>query len=169
MGYQIHYFKVADIKPYDRNPRDNSKAVDKVAASIEEFGFNVPVLIDTHQVLVAGHTRLEAAKKLGLETIPCIVLDGLDPELIKQYRIIDNKTGELSSWDYEKLMLELEAITEIDMSLFEFGDFSEVEEEAAPDFNSNLDHGSEIDLGEFDDDTFEHECPYCGFRWNDYV
>lgn len=161
--------KLQDIIPYENNPRKNDEAVDKVAASIEQFGFNVPVLVDKDGVLVAGHTRLKAAERLGMEKVPCIIIDSLDDEKIRQFRILDNKTGELSSWDYDKLILELNAIPEIDMAAFEFGDFSGTAAIGTGDGvkEQNLDEGIEIDLDDFEDDAFDYECPYCGFRWNE--
>lgn len=157
------------IHPYEKNPRKNDDAVDKVAASIREFGFNVPIIVDGDWTIVAGHTRYRAAGKLGLKEIPVIVVEGLTDEQIRQYRIIDNKTGELSSWDYDKLMMELGAIPEIDMSAFEFGGFGGADdtEEGTADLTTNLDEGYELDLSEYEDEAFDNECPYCGFRWNE--
>lgn len=99
-------------------------------------------------------------------------MDIQDPELIRQYRIIDNKTQELSAWDVKKLIAEMKSITEVDVSAFEFADFTALEqtsddEEDEEDYTGNLDVGVEINLDDFDDETFEHECPYCGFRWNE--
>lgn len=153
------------LKPYERNPRDNEKAVDAVAESIKEFGFNVPILIDKDNVIVAGHTRLKAAEKLGLEQVPCITLD-MSEEDLREYRIIDNKTGELANWDYEKLVMELASIPEIDMEAFELNYPHLGTGEGGKLIDTNLDEGFEIELEEFDDEVFENECPYCGFRWS---
>ena len=112
-----------EIKPYENNPRDNAPAVDAVAASIEEFGFKVPIVIDKDGVIVAGHTRYIAAQKLGLETVPCIMADDLSDEQAKAFRLADNKVSELAMWDNDKLMQEL---GEIDMDMSEFG-FDDVE------------------------------------------
>ena len=116
--------------------------------------------------MVAGHTRLAAALKIGLKKVPCIVLD-LDPEQARQYRLIDNKTGELSGWDVDKLFSEISSIPEIDMSAFGFT--KTFEEPDDDDSDEELDFGSsgEVDLDDFDDDQFDFECPYCGFRWNE--
>lgn len=114
--------------PYINNPRKNDAAVDKVAASIKEFGFKVPIIIDSDNVIVAGHTRLLAAKKLGLESVPCVVADDLSPAQIKAYRIADNKTAEFAEWDDELLKIELEALEELDFNLDLTGfDKSEIE------------------------------------------
>ena len=110
--------KPADsLIPYINNPRKNNAAVDKVAASIKEFGFKVPIIIDGDNVIVAGHTKLLAAKKLGLESVPCVIADDLTPAQIKAYRIADNKTAEFAEWDDELLKIELEALEGLDFDL----------------------------------------------------
>ncbi len=122
---------VDDLIPYENNPRKNDEAVDKVALSISAFGFKVPIVIDKDNVIVTGHTRLKAAKKLGLTVVPCIKADDLTEEQIKAFRLADNKVSEFSEWDDEKLMKELEALGDIDMSLygFEFPEDSDGEED----------------------------------------
>lgn len=119
--------KVSELKPYENNPRKNDKAVDYVANSIKEFGFKVPIIIDKNNVIVTGHTRLKAAEKLGLKEVPCILADDLSEEQIKAFRIADNKTGEIATWDLEKLNLEFE-IMDFDMSNFGF-DFEKTNSE----------------------------------------
>ena len=116
--------------PYENNPRINDKAVDKVALSISAFGFKVPIIIDADDVIVAGHTRLKAAKKLGLKTVPCIRADDLTDEQIKAFRLADNKVSEFAEWDEEKLLAELEELENIDMSLYGFDELSRTLEEA---------------------------------------
>lgn len=111
--------KTGELHPYERNPRNNDGAVDAVAASIREFGFKVPVVIDTDDVIVAGHTRVKAAKKLGLKTVPCIVADDLAPEQVKAFRLADNRVSELADWDFDLLKLELDDLS-MDMAPFEF-------------------------------------------------
>ena len=113
--------KLAELVPYENNPRNNAAAVPLVEASIKEFGFKVPIIIDKKGVIVAGHTRYKAAQNLGMETVPCIVADDLTPKQIKAYRLADNKVAEAATWDFEKLDLELEEI-EIDMKPFGFSD-----------------------------------------------
>lgn len=110
---------VSGLKPYAKNPRKNADAVKYVAASIKEFGFKVPVIIDSDGEIVAGHTRVLAAKRLGLETVPCIVADDLTPEQIKAFRLADNKTAEMAGWDFPMLEVELSGI-EFDMAEFGF-------------------------------------------------
>lgn len=112
--------KVAELIPYAKNPRKNDQAVNAVAASIKEFGFKVPIVIDSDGVIVAGHTRLKAALLLGLETVPCVVADDLTEDQIKAFRLADNKTAELAEWDYALLDEEIAELTDIDMSLFGF-------------------------------------------------
>lgn len=117
---QIIYKKVVELVPYENNPRNNDEVVDYVANSIKQFHFQVPIIIDKDNVVVAGHTRLKACKKLGIEEVPCIVADDLTEDQIKAFRIADNKVGEVSTWDIEKLGFEL---ADIDIDMSEFGDF----------------------------------------------
>lgn len=108
------------IKPYERNPRKNDEAVDLVANSIKEFGFKVPIVIDSNGIIVAGHTRYKAAKKLGLTKIPCIIASDLTKNQIKAYRLADNKVGEIAQWDFNVLAVELDDMFDFDMSDFGF-------------------------------------------------
>lgn len=117
----IVYKKVDDLIPYEKNPRNNEKSVDKVANSIREFGFKVPIVIDKYNILVCGHTRLKASKKLGLKEVPCVYADELTEQQIKAYRIADNKVAEFTEWDEELLEAELQELGDFDMS--EFGEF----------------------------------------------
>lgn len=116
----VVYKSVDDLLPYVNNPRLNDGAVDAVAASIKEFGFKVPIVVDSDGVIVTGHTRLKAAKKLGLDTVPVIVASDLSPEQVKAFRLADNKTAELAEWDIGKLDIELGEIENIDMGDFGF-------------------------------------------------
>lgn len=125
---QIETLKIKDIKPYENNPRDNEKAVQPVAASIKEFGFKVPIVIDKNNVIVAGHTRYKAAQSLGLEEVPCIRANDLTPEQVNAFRLADNKTAEIATWDKAKLFDEISMLEEIDMEQFGF-DLSEFEPE----------------------------------------
>jgi ParB/RepB/Spo0J family partition protein len=104
---EITLWQIDDVKPYERNPRLNDEAVDAVAASIREFGFRQPIVVDREGVIVVGHTRWRAAKKLGLAQVPVHVATDLTPEQIRAYRIADNKTNELAEWNYNLLPLEL--------------------------------------------------------------
>lgn len=98
------------LREYENNPRNNDLAVEKVRYSIERFGFRFPVIIDMNYTIVAGHTRVRAAKELGMMSVPCIMADDLTEEQINFFRLVDNKTSEYSDWDFEKLKTELEAI-----------------------------------------------------------
>ena len=133
---------IKQLNPYENNPRINDSAVDAVAASIKEFGFKNPVIIDKNDVVVCGHTRLKAAEKLGLKAIPCIVADDLSDEKIKAFRLVDNKTAELAEWDFSLLEQELSDI-DFDMSLFGFEEslFSDLSGEVEED---DFDIDSEI-------------------------
>jgi DNA modification methylase len=95
------------IKPYENNPRLNDAGVDAVAASIQEFGFRQPIVVDEQGVIIVGHTRYKAALKLGLREVPVHVAVGLTAEQARAYRIADNQTASLSTWDQDKLPLEL--------------------------------------------------------------
>ena len=123
---QIHDISISLLREYDNNPRNNDGAVDAVAASIREFGFKVPVIVDGDNVIVAGHTRVKAARELGMETVPCIIADDLTLEQIRAFRLADNKTAELAGWDFEKLMQELTALESFDMDAFGFDTLPEV-------------------------------------------
>lgn len=144
------------LHPYERNPRKNDKAVKAVAKSIEEFGFKVPLVIDSDNVIVAGHTRFKAAMKLGLDKVPCVIADDLSPDQIKAFRLADNKVGELAEWDDDLLLQELNDI-EMDMEVFGFDGFdvedssADVEEdyyESAPPKESKSKPGDLYLLGE---------------------
>ena len=110
--------KVSELIPYINNPRNNDDAIDAVASSIKNFGFKVPIVVDSNNEIINGHTRLKAAKKLGLETVPVIVADDLTPEQIKAFRLADNKVGEIATWDENALAVELE---NLDFDMNEFG------------------------------------------------
>lgn len=108
---KVELTPIDQVIPYARNPRINAHAIEKVAASIKEFGFRQPIVTDKEMVIVVGHVRFEAAKRLGLKKVPVHVATELTPEQIKAYRITDNRVGEESEWD--KALLQLE-ITELD-------------------------------------------------------
>ncbi len=156
---KIEYIDTEKLIPYINNPRINDEAVDVVAASIKEFGFKNPILIDKENVIIAGHTRLKAAKKLGMEEVPVIRVEDLTENQIKAFRIADNKTVEFAEWDMELLQLELEELEDM------FTGFSEEEKEI-------IFSVSDIDIDSFFEDTEETnkkkeeeeeiQCPHCG-------
>jgi len=118
--------KTNELIPYEKNPRNNDKGVDAVANSIKTYGFKVPIVIDKSNVVVTGHTRLKAAKKLGLDEVPCIIADDLTDEQIRQFRIVDNKTNELSDWNFDLLREELLTMDDIDLVQFGFDDLDSI-------------------------------------------
>ena len=121
---KIIYKHISEIKPYANNPRQNDSAVDAVAASIQEFGFKIPIVIDAKNEIIAGHTRIKAARKLGITEIPCIIADDLTEAQIKAFRIADNRVAELSTWDSTLLTLELQELANMDFNI-ELTGFSE--------------------------------------------
>ena len=127
---QIVMKRTADLVPYARNPRKNDDSINGVAASIKEFGFKQPIVIDRDGVIVVGHTRAKAAQKLGLAEVPCVVADELTPEQVKAYRLLDNKLNEKADWEPELLALELSEIT-LDLEPFEVDFGEDVESDAA--------------------------------------
>jgi site-specific DNA-methyltransferase (adenine-specific) len=122
----MEYQPLSLIKPYERNPRLNDAAVQAVAKSIERNGFRAPILVDKDNVIICGHTRYKAAKLLGLDSVPVIVHSDMTEKQIKEYRIADNKTGELAQWDFSILMEELEELRDDDIDLKDLG-FSEAD------------------------------------------
>lgn len=155
---KIKDVEISKLKPYANNPRKNEAAVEPVAESIKAFGFKVPVVIDKAGVIVAGHTRLEAAKRLGLDKVPCVVADDLTPEQVKAFRLADNKVSEFAEWDAVKLADELADISDFDMQEFgfDFGKYS----------GQSLNAGGEVDIDNFSDEKFDCVCPKCGFKFN---
>lgn len=148
---EIKYIPINDIKPYKNNPRLNEDAIPYVMNSIKEFGFKNPIILDKNNVIVAGHTRLESAKRLDMKEVPVIYADDLTEEQIKAFRLADNKVAEKSMWDYTKLDEELDSILDIDMSMF---DFENIEETNLDDFFEDNDNKKEKESKLI-------ECPYC--------
>ena len=140
MNMKIIEMDISEVIPYANNPRDNSKAIDAVAASIREFGFKVPVVIDRNNILITGHTRLEAARKLGIQKIPAIRAADLTEAQVKAYRLADNKVGEIATWDDSALAAELQALDDLNFDMSDFG-------------------FSEDDLGDNTDDIADPEIP----------
>ena len=155
---------IDDIVPYENNPRLNDDAVDKVAMSLEQYGWQQPIVVDADGVIIVGHTRLKAAKQLGYEQCPVVVADGLSPAQVKAYRIADNKTGELAEWDEDLLNLEIKGLMDLnfDVSLtgFDLDDFNQTSEHYEP-------QDSPEDFKEYGDDIeTEYRCPKCGYEWS---
>lgn len=118
---EIRELNVDEIIPYENNPRFNDEAVEAVANSIKEFGFKVPIILDKDKVIIAGHTRLLAAKRLGMESVPVIFADDLTEEQVKAFRLADNKVGEIATWDITKLNKELEELKDLGVQMDLFG------------------------------------------------
>lgn len=125
MSNKLQITNVTEIIPYENNPRINDHAIDKVIESIKEFGFTNPILLDKDNVIIAGHTRYEAALKLNYSQVPCIYLSDLSEEQVKAYRLVDNKTAEFATWDFDLLTKELAEIEDIDLSDYDFGSMFE--------------------------------------------
>ena len=148
---KIEYQKTDALIPYENNPRLNDGAVEAVAASIKEFGFRNPIIIDKGNVIIAGHTRLKAAEKLGLEEVPTIRAEDLTEEQVRAFRLADNKTAELASWDIEELRKELSGISILDMA--EFGFFTDYLQKPA---------GEAEEKSEEAEEDGKVLCPRCG-------
>lgn len=153
---QVVYKGVDELIPYINNPRLNDDAVDAVASSIKNFGFKNPIVIDSDNEIINGHTRLKAAKKLGLDNVPVIIADDLTEAQKKAFRLADNKVSEIAEWDFELLESELNELKDTDL----FTGFEDFEIDG---FTSN------IDVDGFFEETEEHHkepktatCPSCG-------
>lgn len=171
---KITLMALSDITPYENNPRNNEEAVEKVANSIKEFGFNQPIVVDKDNVIIVGHTRYLAAQELGLAEAPVIVAGNLSDEQARAYRLADNKTGEIAEWDFEKLALELEEVESLDMSEFGFAvegldsSFSESDSEddiadffeAAPNTQESGTNSKTVNA-----DKKIVTCPHCGEKF----
>ncbi len=150
--FNIIYKHINELKEYENNPRHNENAIEYVKRSIEQFGFKNPIIIDKNNVIVCGHTRLESAKQLSYEEVPCIIADDLTEEQINAFRLVDNKTNEYASWDFEKLEEELSNIELLNMMDFGF------------------ETHDDIDIDDFFTEAEEHKakepktitCPHCG-------
>ena len=150
---QIIEKNIDDLVPYENNPRRNEDAVQYVKASIQEFGFKVPIVIDKNNVIVAGHTRLLAAKELGLEMVPCIKADDLTDEQVRAFRLADNKVSEAAGWDFDALDQELAELDDIDMNQFGFADTEAI----------NWDDTPEITEENYQEpEKTKLQCPSCG-------
>lgn len=125
---QVKDIDIDKIRPYEENPRHNDDAVDYVMESIKEFGFKVPIIIDSNYTIVTGHTRYKAAQKLDFKKVPCVMADDLSEQQVKAFRLADNKVSEFAEWDMEKLESELGNIFDIDMTAFGFDDLNDVDD-----------------------------------------
>lgn len=166
---KLEILKLADIIPYQNNPRKNDDAVNAVAESIRQCSYVAPIIVDEGNVIIAGHTRYKALNALGVEEVQCLVCEGLSEEQKKKYRYLDNKTGEKATWDLLKLEVELEGL---DLEGFDFFGMAEelsVDGAGAGEGSGagrEIDGSTEYDTEVFGDEEFKYQCPACGFRFN---
>lgn len=174
---KVLYVDPLDLIPYENNPRINDYAVKKVLESIKEYGFTNPILVDKDLVIIAGHTRREAAILAGLERVPYIIKDDLTPEQVKAYRIADNKLAELSTWDEEALKAELFELQELDYPLEVMG-FTEMdlkdlfEEKEEPKAKKPKEEKTTLPMLRFGSNSVritEDELVLLSNRYNEYV
>ncbi len=160
---KIEEVDIDKIIPYVNNPRKNLN-VDKVASSIKEFGFQQPIVVDKKNVIIVGHTRYEAAKKLGLNKIPVQVAD-LSQIKAKAYRIADNKLAQDNYWDLDKLQIELDEILKNDYELLNTGfDPDELHNllNKAPKIDDDIEDTEITDS----DLKAKNKCPSCGYEFD---
>lgn len=152
---ELRTVPVEAIRPYAKNPRKNDQAVFAVTESIRQCGYIAPIIVDEDLVILAGHTRYKALKKLGRKEAEVVVKKGLTEEQKKKYRLLDNKTNELADWDFDLLAEEIEGL---DFDGFDF-DWLEKEESINKDL---IDAFFEDDRKETDSVSKKHVCPNCG-------
>ena len=145
---KIVVLPISEVRPYDKNPRKNSGAVKYVKESIRQFGFKVPIVIDSNRVIVCGHTRLLAAKSLGMTEVPCIMADDLTDDQIKAFRLADNKVGEFSKWDFDLLDYELEELGDFNMEELGFVESKEEIQDFSIDYSIVVDADNELEAKE---------------------
>lgn len=159
----VKNINIKDIRPYENNAKKHDKTqINNVAESIKQYGFVQPIVIDKDGVIVIGHCRALAAKKLGLKEVPCVSVEDLTEEQVKALRIVDNKSNE-SEWDFDILPDEL---AELDLSDFDFDFGVEDEEETVTSEPKEATGAVEYGTEDFSDEKFECECPRCGFKFN---
>ena len=144
--------KVSDITPYENNPRKNEATALKLKRAIEAFGFRNPIILDENDVIVSGHARLKAAQMLGMEEVPCTYADGLTEDEIKGFRIADNKTAEIAGWNYDKLVEEMKALSDIGFDL-DYSGFNEAEQLYYSDRDITPDKPDRDEFKEYRDDA----------------
>ena len=164
---EIVYKKVDDLIPYINNSRTHSEEqVNQICASINEFGFTNPLLIDEKDNIIAGHGRLLASKKLKMEEVPCIVLSGLTEAQKKAYVIADNKMALNAGWDFNLLSLELENLKELDFDL-ELTGFDTDEIDSLLGTNEDIQDNDYEEQELKENKTELHKCPECGCEFED--
>lgn len=177
---QLLMVPIDELVPYANNARVHTKAqIAQIRASLREFGFVAPVLIDFDNNIIAGHGRVEAARAEGMTEVPCVLVSNLTEAQRKAYILADNRLSETGSWDPQLLKLEIEGLealsfdtglTGFDMAAVENLQFGKTERPVKVDAHTRGapgDRSREIDLEEFSDERFRHKCPQCGFLFND--
>lgn len=164
MALTVEMWPIDKPVPYTRNPRRISEAaIDKVAASLDKFGWRQPIVVDAQNVIVVGHTRLLAARKLGLEEVAVHVAADLSAKDAKAYRLADNRTGEEAVWNASLLGLELADLREMGADLQIIG----FDEDELLRYEPERDDSPPDDFREYGEDiATEHQCPSCGYRWS---
>lgn len=165
---KITYIPISELRPYENNARVNDDAVDALVKAIPEMGFNVPIAVDQNNVIVKGHSRYEALKRLGVDLVPCIVLEGSEQDMMEE-RLADNKLSELATWDEEKLKYELR---EINLDLRKFSiKLPEIKSDAAampPVTQAQVERtkeqltGKDMEVSAQKKSLIEIHCPHCG-------
>ena len=157
---ELKKIKLSKIKPYEKNARRNDEAVDYVAKSIEQCEYVAPIILDENNVILAGHTRWKALKKLGYKEAECVIKEGLTEEQKKKYRLLDNKTAEFAEWDFELLQDELADLDFQDLDI-DWG----ISNTEFYENNEHLREQEDIDLDEYESNKRQVECPSCGFKF----
>lgn len=160
----IEWKQTGELIPYSNNSRTHSeKQVQQVAASIKEFGFTNPILIDEDNGIIAGHGRLQAAQLLGMDTVPTIALEGFTEAQRKAYVIADNQLAMNSGWDLDVLKVEVDRLTELDFNMDLLGFDEDVLAELINTMEPNFDAATEEEQGQLDElDPKYIDCPHCG-------
>lgn len=158
---KIEKISIDEIKPYENNAKLHPpEQIEQIKKSISEFGNNDPIAVDENNVIIEGHGRYEALKQLGFDEIAVIRLSHLTEQQKKAYILAHNKLTMNTGFDFDVLNLELEDIVDFDMS--DFGFTIDL-----PENSQTILEGKELNTEDFNDEKFKHECPRCGFRWND--
>lgn len=168
MSLKVEMWPIERLVPYCRNPRKNDEQVDRMVSAIKEFGFRIPIVAKSDGSVVDGHLRLKAAQKLGMAEVPVALADDLTNAQVKAFRLLANKSANWASWDNDLLKLELTELQDMayDLELTgfdekELGDICSLSEE-------KIEEGAkEMDIDDFSDEEFKHECPRCKFKFND--
>lgn len=171
----IVWKKTEELKAYENNARKiTDAAIEYVKTSIGNFGYLNPIVIDAHDVVVCGHVTLEACRRLDIPEVPCVLADDLTPAQIKAFRLADNKVATMAIWDKDKLKQEFEFLVSTDFTFDQLGFEGSVMaesqgvtfQEGGGSVDTPKNTSEEVDLGEYEDDKFEHTCPHCGLKFN---